>query len=192
MIVNGVGHFVRFALSAGVKAADDSLQLREFAHHFGGEVALGELGGAVSFRDVGLGHAEVEPLLGEPAGGGADALDLVAVAAQAGFVRNALKFREIVGEPTFLVRLPEELRVGKTRAEHALVPRTDQSLGVLVCIDHGQEVRRKLAAFLFHGEVFLVVAHDGDENFVGQAQERWIEGALNNARVFVEVGHQFS
>src|SRR2546422_4653929 len=31
-IVNGVGHFVWFALSAGVKAADDSLQLREFAH----------------------------------------------------------------------------------------------------------------------------------------------------------------
>jgi len=86
VIVDGVCDFVRFALSARVQTAHDTLKLGELANHFGSEVALGEFGGAVSFRDVGVEHAEVKPLLGEPAGDGADAFDLVAIAPEPRFV----------------------------------------------------------------------------------------------------------
>jgi len=57
VIVDGVGDFDGLALGARVEAADDALQLGKFANHFGGEVTLGELGGAVRFGDVGLEHA---------------------------------------------------------------------------------------------------------------------------------------
>src|SRR6266478_3845769 len=51
VIVNSVGDFIGFALGTRVQTADDSLELGELANHFGGQVALGELRGAVGFRD---------------------------------------------------------------------------------------------------------------------------------------------
>src|SRR6266700_3848536 len=113
MVIDGIGDLVRLALRTRVKAADDALEFREFANHFGREIALRQLGGTVGFRDMRLVHPEVEPLLGKPARDIPDALHFVPVAAQAGFVRNALELREIVGEPTFLVGLPKEPGVGK-------------------------------------------------------------------------------
>src|SRR6266576_3576354 len=121
MVIDGIGDLVRLALRTRVKAADDALEFREFANHFGREIALRQLGGTVGFRDMRLVHPEVEPLLGKPARDILDALHFVPVAAQAGFVRNALELREIVGEPTFLVGLPKEPGVGKARPEDALV-----------------------------------------------------------------------
>src|SRR6202011_1557762 len=82
MIVDGVGDFVGFALGARVQAADDALKLSELANHFRGKVAFGEFSGPVGLRNVRLVHAQVEPLLGEPARDGADAFDLVAITAQ--------------------------------------------------------------------------------------------------------------
>src|SRR5258708_27681850 len=117
---------MRFALGSRVESPDDTLKLGELSHHFGGEVALGKFGGAVGFRDMGVEHAEVEPLLGEPAGDGADALDLVTVTAEARFVGDAFELRQIVGEPTFLIRLPEKLRVREACAEDALVAGADE------------------------------------------------------------------
>ena len=121
MIVDGVGDVVGFALCAGVQTADDALQFRELANHLGGEIAFGQFGGAVSVGDVRLWNAEVEPLLHEPARDGADALDFVGVAAEAGFVSDLGELRKIVGEPTFLIGGPEELSVGEARTQDAFV-----------------------------------------------------------------------
>src|SRR5258708_728568 len=110
--------------------------------------------------------AEIKPLLAEPAGDITDALDFVAIAAEAGLVGDALQLGKIVGEPTFLVRLPKEAGVGKTRAENPLVPRPDNSLGVFVRVDDCQELWRQLTVLFLHGEVLLMVPHDGDENLV--------------------------
>jgi len=58
----------------------------------------------------------------------------------------------------------------------------DDSLGVLSDIDDREEVRSQFTVFLFHGEILLVVAHDGHEDFVREAQKGRIEIALNDAR----------
>ena len=79
---------------------------------------------------MGLRDAAIEPPLREPTGYGANALDLVQVAAQTGFVGDLIEFVQIVGQPTFLVCVPEKLRVRKTRAEDALVPRANDAAGI--------------------------------------------------------------
>src|SRR5204863_6842271 len=192
VIVNSVGDFIGFALGTRVQTADDSLKLGKLANHFGGEVALGELRGAVGFRNVRVEHAQVEPLLGAPASEAADAFDFVAIAAEPRFVGDTFEFGQIVGQPTFLIRLPEKLCVGEARAKDALVAGADHPFGVLIDIDDGQKVRSQLAVLLFHGEILLVVAHDGDQDFVREAQKGGIEIALDDTGIFVEIGHQLS
>src|SRR5881392_3358356 len=98
----------------------------------------------VGLRNVSLMNAEIEPLLGEPAGNVPDALDLVTIAAQAGLVGNALELGQIVGEPTFLVGLPKEAGIGEARAKHPFVACPNNPLAVLVCVDDRQELRCKL------------------------------------------------
>ena len=91
----------------------------------------------------------------------------------------------------FLVGLPEEPRIGEPRAQHAFVPGTHQPLGILGQIDHRKEMRRQFPAPLLHGEILLVAAHHGDQDLVGQFEERRIEVTLDHGWVFVEVGDQF-
>src|SRR6266849_1071816 len=192
VVVDGVGNFHGLALGSRVEAANDSLQLRKFADHLGGEVALGKFGGAVRFSDVGLEHAKVEPLLGRPAGDGANALDFVAVAAEARFIGNALELRQIVGEPTLLVGGPEELRVGKARAEDTLVSRADDAFGIARDVNHREEARGEISVLFLDGEVFLVIAHDGDENFVRKIEEGGIEVPLDDGGKLVEIDDELS
>ncbi len=189
MVIDSVGDFVRFTLRARVQTSDDSLQLGELANHFRGQIAFGEFGGAIGLRNVRQEHAEVKPLLGEPAGDGAHTLDLVPIAAEARLVGHPLQLWQIVGEPTFLIRLPEELRVGEARSKNAFVAGADQSLRVLVHIDDRQEVWRQFPILLFNCEILLVIAHDRHQNLVRQAQERRVETPLDHRRKFVEISH---
>src|SRR4029077_7558054 len=103
----------------------------------------------IGLRNVSLNQAKIEPLFRQPAREGADALDLVAVTTEARFVGNAFEFREVVGEPTFLVRLPKKLRVGEACLEDPLVSGTNETLGVLGQIDDGEEMRRQFSIALF-------------------------------------------
>ena len=63
----------------------------------------------------------------------------------------------------------------------------DQTFGVLVGIDDREEVRSEFTVFLFHGEILLVVAHDGDEDFVRQAQERQVETPVERRQTLTRV-----
>jgi hypothetical protein len=139
---------------------------------------------------VSLEHAEIEPLFCKPAGDGADAFDFVAIAAEAGFVGNTLELREIVGEPTLLIGLPEELGVGETCAENALVPGTDDALRVAGDIDDREEVRGEVSVLFLDGELFLVIAHDGYQDLVGEAEKGGIKVALDDGGKLVEISHQ--
>ena len=188
MIVDRVGNHFRFALRAGIETANDALQFGEFANHFRGEIALGKFRGAIRIGHVRLHHAEVVPLLGEPAGDGAHAFDLGVVAAKARFVGDLVELGKDVRQAHLLVGLPEEARIGEARAQDAFVPGTDQSLGILDQIDHRQEVRRQFPAALFHGEIFLVSAHHRDQYLVRQLEEGGIEAAFDHVWKFVEVG----
>ena len=143
MIVDGPGDFFRLALRARVETADDSLQFGKFAHHLRDQVALGEFRGAVGTRHVRLRDAAAEPLLGKPARERAHALDFIAIASEARFVGDRCELRQIVAQLDFLIGLPEELRIGKTRAQHALVPGAHQALGILRQIDDRKKMRRE-------------------------------------------------
>ena len=92
-----------------------------------------------------------------------------------GLKRDASKFGQIVGEPTFLVHFPEKFGVRKARPQYALVPRLHQPLRVSIQIDHRQKVRRQPAVAPPHREIFLVIAHHGDENLFRQLQVCGIE-----------------
>src|SRR5260370_4910049 len=140
---------------------------------------------------MGKDYAEIEPLLGEPAGDGTHTLDLVPIASETRLVGPPLQLGQIVGAPTFLICVPEELCVGEARSKNAFVAGAAQSLRVLVHIDDRQEVWRQFPALLFHGEVLLVIAHDRYQNLVRQAQERRVETPLDHGRKFVEISHQF-
>ena len=168
VIVDSISDIVRLALRARVKPADDSLQLGEFPNHLGGKITLGKFRRAIRFCHMGLHQAAVEPLLGKPAGNGADAFHFVAVTPQPRFVHDAFEFRQIVGQPTFLIRLPEKLRVRQTGAQHSLVAGTHQPLGIFGKIDDREKMRRDFPALLLDGEILLVPAHHGNQNFIGQ------------------------
>ncbi len=137
-----------------------------------------------------LHESAVEPLLGEPAGNRANAFDLVAITSQPGFVGDAFELRQIVGEPTFLIRLPKKLSVRQSRPQNPFVSGAHQSLGIFWKIDDRKKMRRDFPAALLYGEILLMAAHDGDQDFIRQREERRIEFSLENARAFIQVGDQ--
>jgi len=129
-----------------------------------GQIAFGELGGAIGFRDVGVNHAKIEPLFREPRAMVRMRSTLSVGNCEARFVSSRSSFGN-VGKPTFLVRLPEELRIPQTgRGAHFCPARSIP--WSLLRIDDGQEMRGQLPAFLFHGEILLGGRHDRDQNLV--------------------------
>src|SRR5437879_6300330 len=120
----------------------------------------------------------------------AHALDLIAVATETRLVSDVRQLRQIVGEPTFLIRLPKKTRVSKASAQHPLMPGSDQTFRIALQVDHGKEMRRQSALTVLDGKVLLVIAHHRDENLLGQVEVPPVEIAENHARVFVQVGHQ--
>src|SRR5437868_14502226 len=116
MIIDRIGNLIRLTLSARIQTADDPLEFRELANHFRGEITLRQLGRAVRLGDARLMHAQVKPLFREPASAIPDAFHLVAVAAKAGLVRDALQVGKLVGAPTFLVGLTEAAGSGEARS----------------------------------------------------------------------------
>ena len=63
----------------------------------------------------------------------------------------------------------------------------DDALGILRQIDYSQEMRCQFPVALLDRKIFLVATHYGDENFVRQVQEGWIEVTMNDRRQFIEV-----
>ena len=58
-------------------------------------------------------------------------------------------------------------------------------------IEHGEEVRGQLAAGVFYGEIFLVVAHHRDQNFFRQFQIFGLEAAENDGGPLRKVHNRF-
>ncbi len=50
-------------------------------------------------------------------------------------------------------------------------------------------MRSELAVCVLHGEVLLVIAHDGDEHLFGKLEVRGLESAQQNCRPFGQVRH---
>ena len=68
--------------------------------------------------------------------------------------------------------------------------RANQAGFVLIEIDDRQKIGRQRSVFALQRKIFLVVAHDRDQNFLRQLQIGRIESAQNRRGIFVEIGHQ--
>ena len=53
-------------------------------------------------------------------------------------------------------------------------------------------MRRQPAVATPHPKVFLMAAHDREQDLLRQLQIRGIEIAQNGGRIFVEIDHQFA
>ncbi len=62
-------------------------------------------------------------------------------------------------------------------------------LGIAVGVQHGQKVRREAAPGILDRKILLVVAHDRDQNFLGQLQKFRIERTQDRRRPFGQVDH---
>src|SRR5579872_125510 len=127
---------------------------------------------------MGICGAQTGPMLDQPAGNVANTLDFVGVTAKARLVGDFGELGEIVGEPTFLIGCPEKFGVSEACAKNAFMAGGDVALGVFGKIDDGEEVGREFPTLIFEREVLLVVAHDGNEDLVGQAEKLFVEAAF--------------
>ena len=118
------------------------------------------------------------------------ALGLVVIAAQILLEGHRFQHFDAFGERNLLVDGPEESCVVESCAEDPFVAVADDLVGVLagLGVQNGEKVRREFALRVFDGEVFLVVAHDRDQNLFGKGEIFGLEAAEQNAGPLGEVG----
>src|SRR5260370_31566487 len=131
-------------------------------------------------------NAAVEPLLRQPARDGANTLDFVAVATQTRLITYAFEFRQIVGEPTFLIRLPEELCVCKTRAQHPLMASLHQAPRILCQVDHCQKMGPESTPALLDRKLLMMIPHHGDQELIGEIQKRRVKISSDTTPVLLQ------
>ena len=89
------------------------------------------------------------------------------------------------------VLVEEELRVGKTRAQHALVAVLHRLQVLFPAVSHREEERQELAVRRLHGEVALMVAHRRDDGVGRQSEILVLETSRERCRILDEVKHLF-
>ncbi len=171
-----------------VETADDALEFGELLHQFGGEIALG--------HERGLVHHALAVSGMKFADGGADqaaqvlgARGLVVVAAEFLLEGDRLEHGHAILEGELLIGVPEEARIVEAGAQNALIAVAHDgfAFGIGHRVEHGEEVRREFAVGIFHGEVLLVIAHDGDQDFFGKGEKFAVEVAEDDRRRFGEI-----
>ena len=89
----------------------------------------------------------------------------------------------------FLVGLPKETRIVETGSQHAFVSVPDNAVGIAVGIQDRQKMREQLAAGVLDREIFLVIAHHRDQDFLRQLQKFGIETSQNCRWPLGQVDH---
>ena len=149
------------AVMQRVIAAHDPLQLGKFADHSGREVGLGELHRAP--RPVAVGAWNViRQKLGKPL----HSRDLVQEAAELGVKHPLRQNLDAARERNAPVLVPEKACIGEPRPQYALIARSDRLAAVRGdIVGDEQESRRRRAVGLQTGEIFLMRAHRGRQDF---------------------------
>ena len=125
MVFNRVGNLGRQAVVERVVAPHDALQLREFAHHVGDQIGLGELGRLVGLRR----QCCAAELLTDGLGNCAYARHALALGAELVVINHFVQAGHARGQRLFAVLVEEKFSVGQARAHHALVA-TNHRTGV--------------------------------------------------------------
>src|SRR5580704_8536573 len=86
-----------------------------------------------------------------------------------------------------LIGLPEKSGIVEPCSQHAFVSMTNDATRVAIGIQHSQKMWQQLAARIFDCKIFLMIAHDRDQDFLGQLQELAVKTAQNYRRKLGEV-----
>ncbi len=172
------------ALRLGVVAAHQALQVGEFADHFGEQVGLAQLRGALGLGDVGADDGR------ELGGKRHDAGDALGLRAELLVEHDLLELRQPVFQPRLQVGVVEELGVGQPRADDALVAGDDRlaAVGGFFVGDQNEAVDQLGGLRIAQHEAFLVGADGGADHLVGDRQEGLVERAHQRHRPFHQTG----
>ncbi len=187
MIADRIGHRSRQLLAERIVAAHHALQLGEFAHHAAHQVGLAEPRRLGDLSDVGSRH-ELRDLCGKCG----DALDALGLGAELGVEHDVPQRRQPVFQSCFAVLIPEEFRVGKARAQHALIA-LDNGLAAVAghIVGDDDEAVRERAVRLRGREIALMGPHGNDQHLGRQLQELPVDGAEQRHRPFDQARHFF-
>src|SRR5437899_10295981 len=86
-----------------------------------------------------------------------------------------------------LVGLPEESRVIKACPQHSLMAVTNDALRIAVGIQYRQKVRQQFVIAVFDCKIFLVIAHNRDQNFFRKRDEFGIIAVEDDVSKFREI-----
>ena len=112
---------------------------------------------------------------------------LLVIAAQVFLEGHVLEPDRALAQGMLLIGLPEEARIVEAGTQHAFMSVANDALRIAIGVQHGEKMRQQLAARIFDGKIFLMIAHDRDQNFLGQFQKFGIEAAQNHRRPLGEV-----
>src|SRR3984957_19863667 len=99
--------------------------------------------------------------LAQPAAEALNPPSLVVVAAQIFLESNIAQRVDPLQQRTLLIGLPEKACIVKSRAQHSLIPVTNQALRISIGIEHREKVRQQLALRILESKILLVIAHHG-------------------------------
>jgi len=99
----------------------------------------------------------------------------------------SLQFFQTVSQTLLAVLVKEELGVAEAGTQYALVTMSYNLQMVLATVAHGDEFIQQGAILGHNREITLMVAHGGDDAFLGQGQEFLFELAAQSSGPFNEV-----
>ena len=163
-------------LHSGVESANDALQLGKFLYQFRGQISLCQTCGLVNHAGADR-HSVLANDFAHPTGDALNPQRLVVIAAQIFLESDILQPLHSLPQRMLLVGLPEEARIVETGPQHAFMAVSYDAVGIAVGIQHGEKMWKELAAGVFNRKIFLMIAHHGDQNFLGQFEKLRIEAA---------------
>ncbi len=176
----------RLALCRCIIAAHQPLQLGEFTDHSGGQIRLGQHGGALGPLGVG---ANLRGNLGRQLDQPFDAGEL---GAQLGMEHRLFQLGQAMLERQRQVAIVEEHGIAQARTDDALIAGHDDGAAVGGDgIGGDDEVRRQLAGRIAQAEALLVGPDGRDDDLLGQGEEIGIECAHHDDRPLDQARHFF-
>ena len=101
---------------------------------------------------------------------------------------HAIEPRHAAGERRLAVLIKEEFRVPEPGAQHALVAGDDRRIVLGAKIGHDHEARREPALAILERQIFLVLAHRGDQHLLRQVHEALLDPAEQRHRPLDQAG----
>ena len=188
VLIDGDGDLLALAVELRVLAAHDALQFRELRNHARDEVGLREDGRAARVLVSLLVGADG---IGDEIGKLLKALRLLVHRAEALLEDDRLELLAVLLEALLAVFIEEELRIGETGAQDALIAVLDRLEVFLAAVADRDEERQQLALGRLDREVALMVAHRCDDGLRRQLQVLLLELAAERRRVLDEVEDLF-